>query len=200
MRGKRLSVFAVDDISYQVETDEITRLTRPFDVKDVFKALLSCLAIIAFCVFFAILWTIIPRTNSIIYQSYWMEVYLPVCSSFMLSAGTYLLDLIHWTKEKDLRSIKVYLKMFFVMVIPCFALYIVCYVIWSVWLEFNHPLPYLAIICLMLAWLIFPLTLWSTLSIAIPDSLCFPIISFSNFERTFMSNFWHPAKTITTKN
>ena len=121
MRAKRLSVFAVEDISYKIETDETTKKIRPFELKDVVKAFLSCLAIIAFCVFFAILWTIIPRTNSIIYQSYWMEVYLPVCSSFMLSAGTYLLDLIHWTKEKDLRSIKVYLKMFFVIVIPCFA-------------------------------------------------------------------------------
>ena len=112
MRGKRLSVFAVEDISYQVETDKIAKVTRPFDVKDVFKAFLSCLAIIAFCVFFAILWTIIPRTNSIIYQSYWMEVYLPVCSSFMLSAGKYLLDLIHWTNEKDLTKPQVTLSSF----------------------------------------------------------------------------------------
>ena len=51
------------------------------------------IAIIAFCLLFTIPWTTIPRTNSIIYQSYWMEVSLPVTTNCMLFAAVDLLNL-----------------------------------------------------------------------------------------------------------
>ena len=51
------------------------------------------IAIIAFCLLFIIPWTTIPRTNSIIYQSYWMEVSLPVTTNCMLFAAVDLLNL-----------------------------------------------------------------------------------------------------------
>ena len=54
----------------------------------------SSLGIISYCIIFIIPWTTIPRTNSIIYQSHWMEVILPVTSVSVAVVGTIHLQLV----------------------------------------------------------------------------------------------------------
>ena len=160
MTTNRLSIITVRGVDYQGEIVQKRNRKNYSVLKNVLKSGLSGLVVITFCVGFAIPWTIIPRTNSIAHQSYWLEVFCPVCTSFALSAGSVLLDLISWTKERTLISVKIYLKMYLMIVIPCFILYIACYIIWCIFLQFNHPLPYLAIICLFPTWIILPFGLW----------------------------------------
>ena len=160
MRDNAPSIFTVRGIEKQEERAQRKYSDNGFDIKDILKACLSALAIIVFCILFAIPWTTIPRTNSIIHQSHWWEVFLAVSTSFILSAGSILLDLISWTQERSLISLCVYLKMYFMIVIPCILLYIACYMVWSKLLLFNHPLPNLALICLLPTWIILPLGLW----------------------------------------
>ena len=100
---------------------------------------------ISFCLLFAIFWTSIPRTNSIIYQSHWVEALLPSVTVYILSAGSDLLNLITWTKENDLRSLAMFLRMVLMYLIPANIFYVSSYAIWSVYLNFNHPMPNLGL-------------------------------------------------------
>ena len=155
-----MSIFDNEDVKYPEKEDDLVLLKNCYHQRNECGAFFSFLGIIAFCILFAIPYTIIPRHNSIVDQSYWIEVLLPVYLSFLLSAGSILLDMILFFEEKALKSVKVYLKMFFVIVVPCTILYIASYILWSLVLGFNHPLPYLAIICLLPTWGILPFAHW----------------------------------------
>ena len=102
--------------------------------------------IIGICVLLAIPLTTIPRTNSIIYQSYWMEALLPLVSILVFLALSVCLDLATWTKENDLMSISNILKLFLMCLTTFTFLYIFCYAIWSVYFQLNHPMPLLGLI------------------------------------------------------
>ena len=104
--------------------------------------------IISFSVLFAIPWTIIPRTNSIVYQKYWIEILLPCTTVHMLIAGVEYLNLATWANEKALLSKWNYFKIYLMSLAPYAFVYICIYLIWSVYLDFNHPMPYLAFIIL----------------------------------------------------
>ena len=119
--------------------------------------------IILVSILFVIPWTTIPRTNSIIYQAYWLELLLPAASISILDAGYDLLDLTIWTKEKSLISLKVFSKMFLTYGSISIVAYVLSYVIWCLILGYNHPLPYVSllglpvwIICVFLLWFILP--------------------------------------------
>ena len=115
--------------------------------------------IIGLCVVFAIPWTTIPRTNSIIYQSNWMEALIPAASIHVLFTLSVCLDLAIWTKEKDLMSMSNNLKLFSMSLATYTILYMFCYVIWSVYLQLNHPMPLLGVISVPMI-LIFSIGLW----------------------------------------
>ena len=151
------SIFDDEYKKYDEEADDLVLLKKCFHKKDKFGAFLSVFGILIFSVLYAIPYTIIPRHNSIVHPSYWLEVLLPVYTSFLLSAGSFLLDMILFFKESSLKSIKVYFKMYFLILLVCTILYILCYTFWSVMLGLNHPMPYLAIICLLPTWGILPL-------------------------------------------
>ena len=50
--------------------------------------------------------------------------------------------------------------MYFLILFVCTILYISCYTFWSIILKLNHPMPYLAIICLLPTWGILPFGHW----------------------------------------
>ena len=168
-----VSIFTIEDTYESKTRDENENNEVIFNQKSLYTAVLSFIKITTFCVLFAIPWTTVPRTNSIIHRSHWMEVLLPVSSSFILSAGSFLMDLRFWTQEKALISIRVYLKMYFIILTPCTVLYIACHMIWSLWLHYNHPLPYLAIVCLLPTWSIWPFALWYILPSVLLENLGF---------------------------
>ena len=173
IRTETVSIFTIEDSHGSKERDKNMNDGKTFNLRSVYTAILSFIKITIFCILFAIPWTTIPRTNSIIHQAHWIEVLLPVSSSFILSAGSFLLDLRFWTQEKALISIRVYLKMYLVILTPCTVLYITCYIIWSLWLEYNHPLPYLSIVCLLPTWITWPFALWFILPSGLLTNLVF---------------------------
>ena len=61
--------------------------------KRISKIAASAMLTICVSVFFVIPWTTIPRTNSIIYQAYLLELLLATASIWILDAGSDLLDL-----------------------------------------------------------------------------------------------------------
>ena len=108
--------------------------------------IISCIfisVIVAFCAVIVTPWTTIPRTNSIYYQSYWMEANLPIAATILLYAAMHATSLAIWAKERTLMSILVLLKLWALHFIIWFLFYVFVYVLWTVHFEFNHPLPLL---------------------------------------------------------
>ena len=137
-----ISVISNKEITLAETNENNKKKESKFSLKDLFETLgISAFGIIGFTCFFTIPWTLIPRTDSIIYQSHWMEVLLPWATTLLLITGTQVLELRTWTKEKELMSIWNYLKIYSMHLIPYAILYFLSYIIWSVYLQFNHPLP-----------------------------------------------------------
>lgn len=141
MKSNDISVISIQNINNEEEEHENGNENRKYGLKDITKASgLSVLGIIVFSLLFSIPWTIIPRTNSIIYQAYWMELLFPTLTNQLLVIGSTLLNLTTWFREETLMSINNYWKLYCCSVTLTIG-YILCYVIWSVFLQFNHPLP-----------------------------------------------------------
>ena len=63
------------------------------NVIDISRTVATLIGIVAASVLCAVPWTTIPRTNSIIHQSCWMELLLPGGSYVILKCGNDLLDI-----------------------------------------------------------------------------------------------------------
>lgn len=127
-------------------------------LKDMIHILIVSIGIIAVCVVCAIPWTTIPRSNSMIHQSRWMELILPTGSSIVLAAASDALNLSVWGKERSIMSIGVLLRFTSAYFIPFLLLYLSCYLTWSEHFGFNHPMPYLGLIQ-MPTWIVFQVSL-----------------------------------------
>ena len=135
----------------------------PIDIMNSIRAIcISAMKIILFSVLFTIPWTVIPRTNSIIHQSHWWEVMIPMATWFVLTAASQILLFKTWFKEQALISISNHFKMYFMNLIPYSVLYIISYLIWSVYMQFKHPLPRLGLIIIP-NYIIWMIGLWFVL-------------------------------------
>ena len=115
--------------------------------------------IVALSVFSVIPWTTVPRTNSIIHQSYWLEPLLPVIWIWILDAANDILNLSIWTNEKSIVSLNVFSRIFSMYALIGVPVYILMYVIWCLILGHNHPLPQLGLIRFPI-WIVGMLGLW----------------------------------------
>lgn len=160
MVSDEISVISVHQINHDEETEEVTEVSYKLGLKNVSKALgISIFGIIGIPVLFSFAWTTIPRTDSIIYPSHWIEVLLPVATTALLTTGARVLELKIWIKEERLMCIRTYLKMNFLEVIIFDLFYISYYLIWSIHLQFNHPAPNIGNVVIA-TWLLFPIGLW----------------------------------------
>ena len=155
-----ISVISVRDVSgnngipenLRAENDETT-------LKRIGKILVFSFSTVVLSVSSVVPWTTFKRTNSIFYQSYWPEVLMPAATYWILAAVGDLLNLTIWTKERSLISLKMFLRLFFMYMIPYTIFYILGYSIWSVYLGLNHPLPWLGM-ALLPSWMAFAIGLW----------------------------------------
>ena len=164
MMSDGVSVINVQTLNGNEETEEELKNDTKLTIKDVGKALgISLFGIIAFSVIFAMPWTTIPRTDSIAYQSYWMETLLPVTVNRFLSAGLILFQLAIFTEEHTLIRTALFFKIHLLYLIPYAVLYVLSYLIWSVYLEFNHPQPNLGVMLLLISFTLLMIGLWRVL-------------------------------------
>ena len=143
MNTDKISVISVQEISCEgKEQDENDQNKSYVNVPK--TLVVSILGIITTSIIFLIPWTIIPRSNSIVYQSHWMEINLPLLANWILIAGVDILNLMVWTKEKSIASLLLLVKLFLSNVIGWNVLYTLCYLVWTILLGFNHPSPWIA--------------------------------------------------------
>ena len=142
-----ISVIRVQGINNDETVVGNRQVDSKFTIINSFKTIsTSAIKILLFSVLFTIPWTVIPRTNSITYQSNWWEVIIPMTTFFVLSAAGQVLHFRTWFKEPALMSVSNYFAIYFMNLIPYTVLYISSYVIWTVHFQFKHPLPNLGLI------------------------------------------------------
>lgn len=144
MSRNEISIIRVQQIPSDEETEDNGKDEGRFcsKIDYILFGVFSVFGIIAFCVLFIIPWTMITRTNTIVYQPYWMEAPLPhITSCFLIAGLTYLESTIYFNEE-ELNSISNYFKIYFIFLISYILAYILLYVHWSVYLQFYHPFPY----------------------------------------------------------
>ena len=127
------------------------------------KSFVFSITTVAVPVLFVIPWSTIPRTNSIIYQSSWMEITLPMSTILILVSATDLLNLTIWTKESSIMSLYIYVKMVSVYLLPMVLINILFYIIWTVYLDYKHPIPFLGLIGPLPVQIFFLASLWCLL-------------------------------------
>ena len=115
--------------------------------------------IIGACIALVSTQTLIPRHNSIIYPSYWLEVNIPVTFHILLSTIGTILDIFIFTKIEFLKSIFVSVKFFSWTWLGWIIPYIICYLIWSIYLGYNHPIPFLGL-TMFVSWFVSLIGVW----------------------------------------
>ena len=169
------NILSVSTISIiRVKDESSTRETSRNEVskddenalRSIYKIAIITLGTVTLSSLSVVPWTMIPRTNSIIFQSSWMELMLPFACISILHAATDMLNLTIWTKEPSIISMKVLLKMTFMNNAPFSVLYIFSHITWCTYLGYNHPMPYLGLIQIG-GWLIYMMSLHSL----VPSSL-----------------------------
>ena len=109
--------------------------------------------------------TSIPRNDSILYPEHWYEALLALITTTILrnSCG-HILDLFVFTKEQILLSKSHFTKVYVIAATIVSVAYGTSYVIWTLHLGYNHPMPALGIlqilpdipIYMIAFWFLFP--------------------------------------------
>ena len=128
--------------------------------KTIRKIVFHSIAVVVISILFVAPWTTVPRTNSIIHQSYWMEVMIPSTIHWMTCVAADLLNLSIWTQERSVISPVLFLKLYFVYSAPPILIYILSYMIWCVYLGYNHPMPHVSVVILVPTQISFMISLW----------------------------------------
>ena len=150
-----------DEIQESSENESKTNTMENNVSKTIRKIVFHSISVVAISILFVASWTTIPRTNSIIHQSYWMEILIPTTINWMTIAATDLLNLAIWTQERSVISLLVFLKLYCVYSTPPLLLYILSYMNWCVYLGYNHPMPHVILVTSLptafLPWFLFGL-------------------------------------------
>ena len=155
-----ISVLSTNDVSHKILPENIGTETMYQSIaKNLFKTIIFSVGIILACLLLVVPWTTIPRTNTIVYPSFWWEPCLPFTIYWIVTAGTEFLNLTIWTKEKLLISLNVFTTLSIMYVTPALLSYVISYLIWSVHLGYNHPLPYFGMVNMPL-WIVGMTGLW----------------------------------------
>ena len=167
MNPDDISVINVEVMTHEEEAKTRANEERELGAQLHFKSLGNiwsswsmALGIIAFCVLFISPWTTIPRTNSIVYQSHWIEGLLPYSTTVLLTVGGIFLRLTTFIKEPALTSIFDYFKIYLMALIPSSLVYISSYLFWTGYLQFHHPAPQLDLMTYMSSYIMGVAGLW----------------------------------------
>ena len=91
-----ISVITIDDVSASEEPREKSEdVEGETTLKSISKVIFFTIAIVFLSALNVVPWTTIGRTNSIIYQRYWMELLLPLATFWIQEAGTHMLNRLH---------------------------------------------------------------------------------------------------------
>ena len=96
--------------------------------------------------------SLIPWHNSIVCPEYWYEVYIAVILAMGFSSATIVTNCYVFMKEKVLTSFWVISKVWMVYVVGFIVPSTMSYLIWTTYLGYNHPMPFVGF-CQFISWL-----------------------------------------------
>ena len=99
------------------------------------------------CILYTSFLTLIPRHNSILYPDYWYETIFLFGAVSIRNSALLIIELYIFTNAKTLVSVSLvfisFLGIWLLFSIP----YCVCYLIWSHYYDYYHPMPFIGAIC-----------------------------------------------------
>ena len=90
---------------------------------------------------------LIPRHDSILEQRYWFEINIPVGIGMIIKTSLAVLDIFILIEDKSLVSKMIFLKIFLASFFTWLTFYCTCYAIWTMILDYNHPMPFVGLLC-----------------------------------------------------
>ena len=135
-----ISVIAVDDSYFNEDSKENNNsLDNRSKVNNINHwNILHIFSILSVCIVFASPWTLIPRTNSIFYQSHWLEVNFVVGVYYILVSGNDALNMAFYFKEKQILSFGTLSRMYFLYFTTWIVPYLLSYFLILFRLNYFH--------------------------------------------------------------
>ena len=162
--AERITTITVEEIRANEDNDQ-TSVGRDKKVKSTqpsYWNLLHLATIEGTSILFLLpsLW--IPRHNSIYYPDFWYEIIILIAptASFTGTAMS-MLECVIFTKQKSLLKISVVLKMFGCYFVSTIGTLLLSYVLWTLVMQFQHPMPLVGIATYFAIWFTLLCTLWS---------------------------------------
>ena len=118
-------------------------------------------AVLCYCILFTSLLILIPQHDAIEHPQYWYELILIFSLGFpfhLVFSTLQVCNIIF--KIKCMTSIETVARLFLASILGFVLPYLLCYVVWSTCLGYNHPLPFLGVFCVYPFWLVFMVRLW----------------------------------------
>ena len=145
MDEDKISVISIGDISSNEDRKEGSKNKEDFhdDIEPSAWNICHVFSVLAVCVAFSSPFALIPRTNSIFYQSNWYEFNIVMVCFMILPATGDLLNVATYFKEKSFLSFRMIFKTFFLFTMLWTVPYFIAYVIWCLYLKYNWPMPFL---------------------------------------------------------
>ena len=111
--------------------------------------------------------TSVPRKDSILYPDYWYEGMISIVTGLLFrSTCNHIIELFTFTGQKCLQTKSHFTKVFLICSMVFVASYCISYYIWTVYMGYNHPMPFVGMFFLLgeiaihlVFWFLFPLEL-----------------------------------------
>lgn len=98
--------------------------------------------------------TLIPRHNPFLEQKYWYEVLIPAGFGSILKTAVMILDLIVFTDIEYFKSMEFFMKVSLASSVSMIGSYCLCYTFWSKISEYNHPMPFVGLVCRLISMIV----------------------------------------------
>ena len=145
MDDDKISVISIEYVSanksnkenkiYKEEVQEHNEIS-PWNICHVFSVL-------SICVVFLVPITLVPRTNSIFYQSAWYEFNFCISVLMVLTTANNVLNMVTFFKENSLLSFWIMLKIYLSFMVAWLVPYLSAYLVWCQHLNYYWPIPFL---------------------------------------------------------
>ena len=131
----------------QTEDNSIEDGTK--NVASYWNSLYSCV-ILSVCVLIAAVLTMIPRKNSILYPEYWYEgVVFLILALYVRLSTFHILEFYIFTKLDSLLTLAHFVKVFLIASSSFGVPYCISYVTWTLYMGYNHPLPFIGLFAML---------------------------------------------------
>ena len=180
MPTRKIFVVGVEENSKNQSTKKDGRKASKSGIcKSSYTGGLHVFTILCCCILAMSILTLVPRHNSILEPAHWFEVNIPSAIACFIMTTVTVLDFIVIFERNSLVTIQFFLKTYLTTYLTVTTCYCTIYMIWTMILEYNHPMPYVGVL------VIFPLRIVSMVSL--PEE--FRILIDSLFYYPNQSNF-----------